>query len=74
MRINADVDYIEFMGSRSNSPLLSGLRRLARNNNLDASGATKQPDGRITSDFQKYCQAQESKIFLFSLIPTRFTS
>jgi hypothetical protein len=36
------------MGSRPNSPALSELRRLARNSNLDATGATKQPDGQIS--------------------------
>src|SRR5258705_9231893 len=28
--------------------------------------ATKQPDGQITSDFRKSCQAPDSKIFRFS--------
>jgi hypothetical protein len=36
--------------------------------------ATNQPDGQITSDFQKSRQARESKMFLFSRSPTRFTS
>jgi hypothetical protein len=36
--------------------------------------STKLPDGQITSDFQKSCQAQESKIFLFSTYPNQFTS
>jgi hypothetical protein len=31
------------------------------------------PDGQITSDFQKSCQALKSKIFLFSLDPNQFT-
>ena len=31
------------------------------------------PDGQITSDFQKSCQAPKSKIFLFSLDPNQFT-
>jgi hypothetical protein len=34
--------------------------------------ATNQPDGQITSDFQKWCQAPESKIFLFSSDPNHF--
>jgi hypothetical protein len=35
-----------------------------------ARAATKQPDGQITSDFQKSCQAQESKrIKNISLFP-----
>ena len=37
------------------------------------SAAANQPDGQITSDFQKWCQAPESKIFLFSLDPNQFT-
>jgi len=40
-----------------------GLRRLARNDKLPISAATNQPDGQITSDFQKSCQDPESKIF-----------
>jgi hypothetical protein len=32
------------------------------------------PDGQITSDFPKSCQAQESKIFLFAFHPNHFTS
>jgi hypothetical protein len=31
------------------------------------------PDGQITSDFQKSCQALFAKIFLFSLGPNQFT-
>jgi hypothetical protein len=31
-----------------------------------AVAAAKQPDGQITSDFQKSCQALKSKIFRFS--------
>ena len=31
------------------------------------------PDGQITSDYQKSCQAPESKIFLFSPDPNQFT-
>jgi hypothetical protein len=42
------------------------LLRSERNNNLSTLGATKQPDGQITSDFQKSRQAQESKIFRLS--------
>jgi hypothetical protein len=37
------------------------------------SAAANQPDGQITSDFQKSCQAPKSKIFLFSLDPNQFT-
>src|SRR5258705_7310577 len=33
--------------------------------------AANQPDGQITSDFQKSCQAPESKIFLFSSNPNQ---
>ncbi len=33
--------------------------------------ATNQPDGQITSDFQKWCQAPKSKIFLFSPPPNQ---
>ena len=35
------------------------------------SAAANQPDGQITSDFQKSCQAPESKIFLFSSNPNQ---
>jgi hypothetical protein len=35
--------------------------------------AANQPDGQITSDFQKPCQAPKSKIFLFSFYPNQFT-
>src|SRR6266404_8592576 len=31
------------------------------------------PDGQITSDFQKWCQAPFAKIFLFSSDPNQFT-
>ena len=31
------------------------------------------PDGQITSDFQKWCQAPFAKIFLFSPDPNQFT-
>src|SRR6266478_8053967 len=34
--------------------------------------AANQPDGQITSDFQKWCQAPKSKIFLFSPDPNQF--
>jgi len=34
--------------------------------------AANQPDGQITSDFQKWCQAPKSKIFLFSFSPNHF--
>jgi len=37
------------------------LHRFARNNNLDAAGATKRPDGQIT----KICPAAFEKIFRF---------
>jgi hypothetical protein len=33
--------------------------------------AANQPDGQITSDFQKSCQAPKSKIFLFSPDPNQ---
>src|SRR5713101_3854135 len=33
----------------------------------------KLPDGQITSDFPKSCQAPKSKIFLFSPDPNQFT-
>jgi hypothetical protein len=33
--------------------------------------ATNQPDGQITSDYQKSCQAPKSKIFLFSSDPNQ---
>src|SRR6187200_1095498 len=42
------------------------MRRPACNSKLDTTGATKQPDGQISSDLQNLCQAQESKIFLFT--------
>ncbi len=31
------------------------------------------PDGQITSDFPKWCQARFAKIFLFSSDPNQFT-
>jgi hypothetical protein len=34
--------------------------------------AANQPDGQITSDYQKSCQAPKSKIFLFSSNPNHF--
>jgi hypothetical protein len=34
--------------------------------------AANQSDGQITSDFQKWCQAPKSKIFLFSPDPNHF--
>jgi hypothetical protein len=43
----------------------SGLLRCARNDDVEAMLATNRHDGQITSDFQKSCQAQESKIFRF---------
>jgi hypothetical protein len=48
-----------------------GPRRFVRNDKVASSAATKQPDGQITSDYQKSCQAPESKIFLFSLPPNQ---
>ncbi len=36
-------------------------------------GTRKLPDGQITSDFQKSCQAPFAKIFLFSFDPNQFT-
>jgi len=35
--------------------------------------AANQPDGQITSDFQKSCQAPKSKIFHFASYPNQFT-
>jgi hypothetical protein len=34
-------------------------------------GAANQPDGQITSDFQKSCQAPKSKIFCFAADPNQ---
>src|SRR6266404_5949350 len=49
----------------------------ARRTSADHSGSTgftsKAPDGQITSDFQKSCQAPFAKIFLFSPDPNQFT-
>ena len=39
----------EMAGQREPARPTCELRRLARNNNLHAAGATKQPDGQITS-------------------------
>jgi hypothetical protein len=44
------------------------LSRLARNHDMDAVGATNQPDGQISSDLRKSCQVEnlrKSKIFRF---------
>jgi hypothetical protein len=41
--------------------------------NFGIRAAANQPDGQITSDYQKSCQAPESKIFLFSSDPNQFT-
>src|SRR6267154_819132 len=35
--------------------------------------STNLPDGQITSDFQKWCQAPKSKIFCFAPDPNQFT-
>src|SRR6266404_8278269 len=35
--------------------------------------AANQPDGQITSDLQKSCQAPKSKIFPFAFYPNQFT-
>src|SRR5258708_36625660 len=35
--------------------------------------APKLPDGQITSDFQKWCQAPFAKIFRFAPAPNQFT-
>src|SRR6266403_2116074 len=35
--------------------------------------STNLPDGQITSDFQKLCQAPFAKIFLFAPDPNQFT-
>src|SRR5258705_6117137 len=49
----------------------------ARRTSADHSGSTgftsKAPDGQITSDFQKSCQAPFAKIFLFSPEANQFT-
>jgi hypothetical protein len=37
-------------------------------------GAANQPDGQITSDFQKWCQAPFAKIFQFQSDPNQFTA
>src|SRR6476619_227911 len=37
------------------------------------SAAANQPDGQITSDYQKPCQAPFAKIFRFAPDPTQFT-
>jgi hypothetical protein len=42
------------------------LRRLPRKQNLAPRPPTNQPDGQITSDFPKSCQALESRIFRWS--------
>src|SRR5258705_13951392 len=37
----------------------------------ESSAAAKQPDGQITSDFQKSCQAPKLKIFRFAPDPNQ---
>jgi hypothetical protein len=44
---------------------LPTLRTGARNDDVKAMYAINWHDGQITSDFQKLCQAGESKIFRF---------
>jgi hypothetical protein len=46
------------------------IRRLGKSNPHHRA-ATNQPDGQITSDYQKWCQAPKSKIFLFSPDPNQ---
>src|SRR5258705_13465927 len=48
-----------------------GLHRFAGSDAIGSSGATNWPDGQITSDFPKSCQAQESKIFCFRSHPNQ---
>jgi hypothetical protein len=45
-----------------------------RNGDVVRAAAANWPDGQISSDFQKSCQAPESKIYLFSQPPNHFTS
>jgi hypothetical protein len=42
-------------------------------NQILHSAAANQPDGQITSDFQKSCQAPFAKIFSFASDPNQFT-
>ena len=42
------------------------LLHLARNNKNAVPHATNRPDGQISSDLQKWCQAPKSKIFRFT--------
>jgi hypothetical protein len=50
-------------------PALADLRH--GKSNPGSWAAANQPDGQITSDFQKSCQAPKSKIFLFSPPPNQ---
>ena len=43
----------------------NGLLRCARNDDVEAVSATNWHEGQITSDYQKSCQASESKILCF---------
>ena len=58
---------IEIVHSRTRTDLPHGK------SNFLHSAAANQPDGQITSDFPKPCQALFAKIFLFSLDPNQFT-
>src|SRR5689334_97041 len=49
----------------------NGLLRCARNDDVEAMPAANWHDGQITSDFQKSCQARESKIFRFRSHPNQ---
>jgi hypothetical protein len=42
------MDRLEFLDSQPDVPTICERRGLARNNDLDAAGATKQPDRQIT--------------------------
>src|SRR5204863_1171444 len=53
------------------SPLCAAKRTSADRSGLRFT--SKVPDGQITSDFQKSCQAPFAKIFLFSPDPNQFT-
>ena len=55
-------------GARRREPDLPG-----RQVKSGRSAAANQPDGQITSDFQKPCQAPKSKIFRFAPGPNQFT-
>src|SRR5712672_1169577 len=58
----------EFRGRLNPSCCLLICRHGKSNPGIRA--AANQPDGQITSDFQKSCQAPESKIFFVFVLPT----